>query len=241
MEILSLFWNDYLYVPLFNFLIFLYTNYASYNLGVAVIILTIVLRLALMPFSVLVERGKIVGDELEKKVHEIEHDFANDPVKRKLEIRKFLKSKKIHPWAKAIVMGVQLLVLVLLYQVFIGGINTETKLHLLYSFVPRPDFINVIFLGFDISKSNMILPAIVAGYLFAEIMIDHWEKRKEMAGKEVTYAVIFPAFSFLLLVMLPSVKSVFILTSLIFSSIISLFTAMIKFSLKQTKKTIKKA
>lgn len=237
MEILSVFWNQYLYIPLFNLLVWFYLNYSLFNLGIAVIILTIVLRVALLPFSILDERGKIVSEQIAKKVKEIEKDFASDPVKKKQEIRKFLKEEKVRPWAKAVVLGVQALVLVLLYKVFIGGINTEEKLHLLYRSIPRPDFINVNFLWFDISKTDLIAPAIVAGYLLAEILINQVGRKKAVTVKEQTYAIIFPVASFVILAMLPAVKSIFILTSLIFSSIISIITHLIKLSLKKAKNT----
>lgn len=239
MEIFTLIWNQYLYIPLFNFLVWLYQNYSFYNLGIAVIILTVLLRLALLPFTILAERGKIISQELAKKVKEIEKDFANDPVKKKIAIRQFLKKKKIRPWAKAIVLGVQALVLVLLYRVFIGGINTEEKLHLLYSGISRPDFINTKFLWFDVGQINLIAPAIVAGYLFAEIFISQWQRKKELTKREQIYSLLFPAASFAILAVLPAVKSIFILTSLIFSTIISLFTALIKISLKNAKKSAK--
>ena len=48
---MGIFWHDYLYTPLLNFLIFLYSGPAFGNLGVAVIELTVLLR------TVLLERG----------------------------------------------------------------------------------------------------------------------------------------------------------------------------------------
>ncbi|OGY46605.1 MAG: hypothetical protein A2840_02895 [Candidatus Buchananbacteria bacterium RIFCSPHIGHO2_01_FULL_47_11b] len=236
MEILTVFWNQYLYVPLFNFLVWLYQTYGFYNLGLAVIILTILLRIALLPFTILAERGKIISQELTIKVKEIERDFASDPVKKKIAIRKFLKKKRVRPWAKAIVLGIQGVTLVLLYQVFVGGISTEEKLHLLYPSVPRPDFINTSFLWADIAKPELVLPAIVAGYIFAEIFILQLNRREELTRREQIYSMLFPAFSFLILAFLPSVKSIFILTSLVFSSIISTITWTIKQGLKQAKK-----
>lgn len=235
MEIFTFIWSQYLYIPLFNLLVWLYVTYSNYNLGVAVIILTILLRFVLLPFTALVERGKIIRSDLDRQVHEIRHDFSNDPVGQKKEIRALLKRRKIKPWAKAVVLGVQFLVLILLYQVFIGGINTVEKLHLLYPHIIRPDFINTKFLWFDIAQRNLVLPAIAAGYLFAEIMIQQYNERRDLSRGEQLYTILFPAFSFLILAILPSVKSVFILTSLIFSSIISAVTALIKFNLEQIR------
>ncbi|MFA6254593.1 MAG: YidC/Oxa1 family membrane protein insertase [Patescibacteria group bacterium] len=235
MEILSLIWQQYLYLPLFNFLVWLYLNHSWYNLGVAVVILTIILRIALLPFTILSERGKLISLKLRQEIKQIKKDFASDPVQQKLMVRQLLKKKKIRPWAKAVVLGVQGLVLVLLYRVFMGGINTEAKLHLLYPGIPRPDFINTKFLWFDISERNLIMPAIVAGYLFGHIAINFWERRGETSKKEQIYSLLFPASVFLILAILPSVKSIFILTSLIFSSIISIITGLIRISINKAK------
>jgi YidC/Oxa1 family membrane protein insertase len=123
MEIVTVIWQNYLYIPLFNLLVWLYLNYSSFNLGIAVIILTVILRILLLPFTVLTERGKLIGGKVRKEIIEIKKDHATDPVKQKILIRRLLKKKKIRPWAKAVTLSVQGLVLVLLYQVFLGGIT----------------------------------------------------------------------------------------------------------------------
>jgi YidC/Oxa1 family membrane protein insertase len=241
MEIFSLIWQEYLYIPTFNLLIWIYGNYSFFNLGIAVIILTIGLRLLLLPFTIMAERGKIISQRLRADLVQIDRDYINDPVKKKTVIRKFLKKKKIRPWAKTIVLGVQLMVLVLLYRVFLGGIDTAEKRHLLYPTVTTPDFINTKFLWFDIGQRDMIIAAVVAGYLFAYILINMWDRKNDVNKKEQIYTLLFPALIFLILAILPSVKSIFFLTSLVFSSIISIIVALIKFSLKGNKKKAEKS
>lgn len=236
MEILTLIWQQYLYIPVFNFLVWLYLNYSWYNLGIAVIILTIFLRIILLPFTILTERAKIISRKIGGEIDQIKKDFNNDPVRQKIAIRLFLKKRKIRPWAKAVVLGVQGLVLVLLYRVFVGGINTEEKLHLLYPNISRPDFINTKFLWFDIAERNLMVAALVAIYLFAQIFINFWSRRHKLSKKEQIYSLLFPILVFLILFILPSVKSIFVLTSLIFSSIISVVTIFIKTALNKAKK-----
>lgn len=230
MEILVYFWQYYLYIPLFNLLIFLYNNYSNYNFGIAVIIMTVLLRIVLLPFSILTEQSKLVSDKLSDEIKEIEKDFSDDQVRKKIMIRQAMKKRKIRPWAKAIVLVVQGLVLLLLYQVFVGGINTETKLHLIYASNIRPDYINVNFLWFKLSQSDFWITFSVAAYIFISIIIERWGRTK--TKKELIFSLFFPAFCFIILWYLPSVKSVFVLTSLIFSSIISMFTIIIKTSIK---------
>lgn len=236
MEIIFVFWNQYLYIPLYNFLVWLYLNYSYFNLGVAVITLTVVLRLVLLPFTILAERGKIAGKKAEEEVRQIQRDLANDPIKQRQLIRRYLKKVKMRPWAKAVVLGVQALVLLLLYQVFLSGINAQTNSPLLYPSIPRPDFINTKFLWFDIAQQNLAIAAIAAGYLLIEILIGQWEQRVKPTAEEQTFALLFPLATFLILAWLPAVKSLFILTSLIFSSIIDVIVIIVDKVASQAKK-----
>ena len=88
-----------------------------------------------------------IGEDV---VEKIDKDYGNDFVKKQERVRLLLKERRVSPWSRFVVLGVQLLVLVLLYQVFMDGINASEKAHFLYSFVSRPDFINTKFLWFDI-------------------------------------------------------------------------------------------
>ena len=211
-------WNDLLYTPLLNVLIYLYNGIAGQNLGLAVIFLTIALRLVLLPFTAASVRNEAFYEKLDKKVEGIKKAFKNDPVLQKQEIREFLHKNRINPWAKAVVLGVQVLVLVLLYQVFVGGING--KLNNLYSWVSRPDFVNTVFLGFDIgARCTIFWPAFVGVVLYLEIYFEQRERRASLLNPELVYRCLFPLFSFFALYILPIAKSIFILTSLIFSII----------------------
>ena len=129
--------------------------------------------------------------------------------------------------------------LVLLYQVFVDGIRGH-KFHLLYSWVTRPDFVDTHFIWFDIGQRNLLLAGTVAIYLFLEFLFTNWHHNREMNKQEQMYGILFPAFSFLVLAVLPSVKSLFILTSLLFSTIISLITTLIENNLKQINEAKKK-
>jgi len=82
----------------------------------------------------------------------IQNEFKDDPIARKDHIREVLRANRIQPWASAILLGIQLLALVLLYQVFVGGMTG--KLNALYPSIARPDVINTRFLGFDIAQKN---------------------------------------------------------------------------------------
>jgi len=213
------FWHDYLYTPLLNFLMFLYAGPAFGNLGVAVIELTIALRFVLLPLSILDERNRFRFEKLDRRIQEIERDFKADQVLKKEKIRELLKEQKVNYWSKVLVLGVQLLVLILLYQVFLGGIRF-TSHEELYSWVATPIVVNTTFLGFDLAARSLLWPGIVGGLLFAEIYTVQKQREHLVTRSDVMYLFLFPALSFVVLWMLPMVKSVFVLTSMLFTMLI---------------------
>jgi membrane protein insertase Oxa1/YidC/SpoIIIJ len=226
-----IFWHDFLYTPLLNVLIWLYNGPALGNLGVAIIYLTIAIRIVLLPFTVVSERSKILYEKLGEKIKKIEHDFKNDSIQRNEIIRQTMKEHRVSPWAKVVVLGVQALILVLLYQVFIGGING--KLGDLYSWVVRPDYINTIFLGFDLGKRSLFWSGLVGIVLFLEIYFDH--RGRKLTKSDVVYQVAFPGAVLFALWILPMAKSVFILTSLFFSFIVIAIEQMVRVKEKKVE------
>lgn len=210
------FWHDDLYNPLLNFLMYLYSGPAFGNLGVAIIELTVLLRMILFPFTVFDERSRYQYEKLSKKIGALERDFKADHIKRKEKIRDLLREHKVSYWSKVLVLGVQALVLVLLYQVFMGGIRF-TPSEKLYSWVTVPPRIDTMFLGFDLAQKSLFWPSVVAVILFLQIYSVQKKREHLVTRADVMYMILFPVFTLVALLLLPMVKSVFILTSMFFS------------------------
>lgn len=235
-------WDNLVFRPLFNFLMYLYQYHTNYNLGWAVIYMTILLRLLLLPFSIMTEQGKEFYRRIAAKIAEAQRDYADDAVKQRAAIRELLRQHKIRPWTRLVVLVFHVLVLVALYQVFVGGIRvsaaveggglaTSPIMRSLYPSLHRPDFIDTVLycpsrisslFCLDVAERSAPFAAVVAIVLFIEIAIAQRGMKGRLTKSEVVYRFLFPAFTFAALALLPSVKSVFILTSLLFSIMISL-------------------
>lgn len=234
---LSYFWATYLYQPLFNALIWIYLNIAERNLGWAVVWLTIFLRIILLPLTIISERDAVKQKNVEEEARQAAKAYKNDMVAQKEEIRRIMRKNRVSPWAKVMSLGLQLLVLVLLYQVFIRGITGERIIKLLYPWIDFPGKMNVDFYGFNIGAPRDTLWAgIVAIYLFISIYLHEGSGDKKDKSK-TTFLFLFPLFTFLLLWFLPMVKSLFILTTMIFSDTITVIRKMI---MPEKKEIIKK-
>ncbi len=208
-------WETFLYAPLLNGLIWLYQNAAGENLGLAVVELTVLLRLVLLPLSIVSERDAYMFQKLTPEIERITEETIHDPVQRTDRIRDLLRERRLHPWAKAIGLGIQLLVLVLLYRVFVDGIRAH--LGDLYPWVPRPADINTFFLGQDIGVRSAVWAGAVALFLFVEIHMDQRRSPGSVTRNDVIFSLLFPLATFLVLWYLPSVKALFIMTSMLFS------------------------
>ncbi len=216
-------WNQFLFDPLFNALMFFYNTIANYSMGWAVVCLTIALRIVLLPLS-FADKSSDFYAKLAAKIHEVDRDHPNDPVKRREIVRIILRRNHVWPWAKVISLGIQLIALIVLYQVFVGGIR-ETKYAHLYPFVRQPDYLETRFnlfglYPFDISQNSVVVSLVVAMTLFVSITFSQSGKRHLLSSRDLWYRVLFPLFTFFALVILPSVKAVFILTSILISIMI---------------------
>ena len=167
---LSNIWNLVLYEPLLNALAFLVSVIPGGDVGIAVIILTILVKVALLPLSHRSIESQAQMNMLAPELNKIKKSGASKEEQAKLTFELY-KQHKTNPFSGCLLVLVQIPIIFALYYVFLRGINFENGI--LYSFVHVPDSINMLFLGFiDITKKSLLL-AILAGvsqYLQAHFM-----------------------------------------------------------------------
>jgi YidC/Oxa1 family membrane protein insertase len=151
------------YQPIFNILIFLYNIIPGHDLGLAIIAVTIVIKLILAPFSQQGIRAQKRMQELQPKLTELKNKFKNDQQGLAKATMELYKQEKISPFSSCLPLLIQLPFLFAVYGVFRNGLVGGESMKALYSFVSNPGTLNTISFGIlDMSKSNVIL-AILAG------------------------------------------------------------------------------
>lgn len=227
-------WHDFLYQPLFNLLIYIYNNWTDQNLGWAVVYMTLLLRLVLLPFNLIDEAKKGKSKDLNKKIDKISKEYQNDSVLKKQEIRRFLRKNKVSPWAKAVVLGIQAIFFLVLYQVFLRGVTGDKILQILYPAIDFPGIINTYFFGFDLAARYDTLWAGAVALLILSNVYLGMKGRKRLTKNDLAYFILLPLTVFLFLWILPMVKSLFFLTTMLFGTIIHQFGRMIFSGKKKT-------
>lgn len=134
-----------LYQPLFNALILLYEFLPGRDLGLAIIVLTVLVRLALSPLLTRQIRSQKKLAALQKDVGEI-RKATKDRAEQSQRMLALYKHHGVSPVSGCLPVLVQLPVLWAMYAVLREGVRPEA-LAALYAFVPRPETIEPVMFG----------------------------------------------------------------------------------------------
>jgi len=147
MNLLIQIFNEVLYRPLFNVLIWLYDVLPGHDLGIAIIILTAAIRLLLYPLSKKAIKSQKALTGLQPKIKEIQKKYKDkaDQAKATMEL---YRQYRINPMSGCLPILIQLPILIALYRVFFTGLDPEkcvifrqsdltehSELHLLLSMI----------------------------------------------------------------------------------------------------------
>ena len=224
MNILIEIFNKVLYQPLFNALALLYNFLPGKDFGIAVIALTVLIRLALHPLMSQSLKSQKVFSELQPKIKEIQEKFKDSKQKQTEEMLKLYRSEKINPIGGFLPLLIQLPLLIALYQVFWKGLQPGA-MNSLYSFVPRFGEMNPSFLGIiNLSQASMFL-AILAGtvqFILAKTMNPKSKSKKGQTGqvanimqKQMLYFL--PFFTVVILLRMPAAIALYWIVTSLFS------------------------
>lgn len=149
--------------PLYNALIFLVWLAPGRSLGLAIIALTVITRLLLLPSTLKSTLAQRKLKDLQPEMNKIREKYKDDKQKQSRALMEFYSQHKVNPLGSCLPLLLQFPILIILYYVFRIGVDTS-RFDLLYSFMPRPETVNSVFLGINLAKPDphYILP-IIAG------------------------------------------------------------------------------
>jgi YidC/Oxa1 family membrane protein insertase len=154
-------WNTIFYDPIYNALIFIINNVTFGDVGFAIILATIVIKLALSPLTRKSIRSQILMKKMEPELKQIKKDFPNKEEQARKTFDLY-KKYGTNPFSGCLVILIQLPFIFALYYVFYKGLSFDPS-HL-YSFINIPINPNNNFLGvFQMHNNHNIIFAILAG------------------------------------------------------------------------------
>ncbi|HRI36100.1 MAG TPA: YidC/Oxa1 family membrane protein insertase [bacterium] len=165
------FFRTILYAPLYNLFAWLIDNLPDHSLGLAIIIVTIGIRLLLLkPQQHMLENTRRM-QELQPRVKALQERHKDDQSKLGMELLDLYKKEGINPLGSFLPLLLQLPILIMLYSVILH-IESPTNAYFLYAPLAGFDVesINTDFLGLglaSIGSDAAIIMAVLVGGLQA--------------------------------------------------------------------------
>ncbi|MDO8659486.1 MAG: YidC/Oxa1 family membrane protein insertase [Candidatus Parcubacteria bacterium] len=161
---MSFLYHEFLFRPLFNLLIFLYNIIPGGDFGLAIILLTLIVRFIFFPLSIKALVSQKELGKLQPKIKELQDKYKNDKQALGKATMELYKEHKVNPFGGCLPILVQLPVLIALYSALGSGLKPES-FSALYSFIDNPGAIKQIAFGFiDLTHKSPYL-AILAGVM----------------------------------------------------------------------------
>ncbi len=178
------------YVPLYNALIWILSHASWIDVGIAVITLTVLVKLILFPLSLKAARTQRLMKELEGPMKAIREKYT-DRQEQGQKMLELYREKGVNPFSGFLVLLIQLPVILGLYFVFLKGGLPEINTEELYRFVSAPNTVDMFFLGvFDMAGKSYVL-ALLAGitqYFQAKLAMPTLAPRTENATFQEDFA-----------------------------------------------------
>jgi YidC/Oxa1 family membrane protein insertase len=161
--VISTFFHVVFYNPIYNALVALMALVPGGDVGVAVILLTIIIRLILLPFSLSAARTQRAMKILEPKIKDLKEKHKGDKEKEALETLALYREAQVNPFASILTVFIQIPVLLALYWVFRYEPFLTLDAARLYALTPIPHAVSLQFLGIISVAGKSLILALLAG------------------------------------------------------------------------------
>ena len=169
--------NTILVQPLFNLLVFFYNLIPGHDLGMAIIVLTVVIKLVLYPLSRQSIRSQKALQDLQPKMDALKKQYKDNKEKQAKAMMELYKTEKVNPLSSCLPLLIQLPFLIAVFNVFRDGVNSSS-LVMLYPFIQNPGTLNPISFGvLNLSQPNIILAGLTG-------LAQFWQSKMMITKKQ---------------------------------------------------------
>lgn len=204
---MSVIYNQFIYQPILQFLVFIYNHLAFNDLGLAIIILTVAIRFVFLPLFHKSTKSQMVMQKLQPEIENIknQHPKKEDQA---AALMKLYQRHGVNPFGNFLLLIIQLPVLIALYQVFMNELSG--------SLFAAHDFLGLIDLK---NRSNLLVGLAVAAQYFQGYQLQPPQGNSDSQAAKMSRFMIFvgPVITFMILLNLPSAVALYWLVTTVFS------------------------
>ena len=121
--------------PLLHLLIFFYNFVPGNDLGLAIILLTVIINLILFPFSRLSLKSQKALQDLQPQLEKIKKKYAKDKVAQSKAMMNLYKENKVNPFSSCLLLLIQLPILLAVFQVLRSGVANSNLNPIAFGFL----------------------------------------------------------------------------------------------------------
>lgn len=202
---ISLF-NTYIYQPIFSVLVFIYQNIAFEDLGIAVIILTILVRLLLLPFFYKSAKDQALMNKLQPHIKKIQLDHKDDKEKQAKQLMALYKKYNFNPFSSFLIILIQLPIFIAIFRIFSQEISNGV--------FSNPYLLSLV----NLSETSLVLAlfAALGQYFQIKLTVTGKNNKGGAAGIAKAMSTFMPIFILFILMYLPSALALYWIISSIF-------------------------
>ncbi len=220
-----------IYQPFLNLLVGIYWILSLIpknipDMGIAVIIFTVAIRILLLPLTISGDRSEKERKEIEEKIEKIQEQYKTQPLLLDQEIKKVFKGNGRIVFSEITDLTIQVIIAFMLWRIFAKGLPGE-DIHLIYKWMPKIHLpFNLMFLGkYDLSHPHIVLNLLQSFLIFVLETINiitspYKVDRRDVVRMQLT----LPIVSFMIFMFLPAGKKLFVITTLCFSIVYKIIT-----------------
>jgi YidC/Oxa1 family membrane protein insertase len=173
--------------PFLNLLVGIAAILPDHNLGIAIIVLTILVKLLLFLPTQHALEGQRKMQVLQPKINAMREQFKDDPTRMQKEMLALWKEHKVNPFQSCLPLLVQFPILIGLLYVIRDGSHLEFAKETLYPFFQHINWdFSPFFLGLDLRLTSWIMAPILVALQFGQMWLTfHHQKRKKAAEAKV--------------------------------------------------------
>lgn len=201
---MSTLFNEIFFKPVLNLLIFIYNVIPGNDLGIAIVLLTVIIKIILHPLSQQALRSQKALQDLQPKINALKERYSNNKEKLAEAMMKLYREQKVNPLSSCLPLLIQLPFLFAVFRVFQNGITGDVNQYL-YPFIAHPGTLNATFMGIvNLSHPSPILGAFAAASQFLQTKMLS-AKRPEIKSKESKDEDVMALVNKQMLYMMPAV------------------------------------
>jgi YidC/Oxa1 family membrane protein insertase len=221
-------WHTFFYNPIYNGLVFFIDVVPTADVGIAIILVTIVVKLIVFPLSKKATRTQMIMKRIQPELNKLKEKYKDDRQKQAEKMMEIYRENDINPLSGLGLILIQLPLIFALYWIFFKGGLPEINTLILYPFIPVPDLVNMEFIGLvDMAGRSMILAAAAGITQYYQISLtlpkiaekkDNATLKEDLARSfQLQMKYVMPAFVFMVAYFISAAVALYWLTSNIFA------------------------